>query len=234
MPIPFTRAKPRSPANAHAHSLVLSYLAIRRSLGLLGFILPIILGPIGWLFFGIEIQENMSSYYHTPLRDVFVGVMCSIGIFLYCYRGYDATEHWTGIFACLAAVGVAIFPLDPHSDPLRQSTVSGYLHTMSGGTFFSMLALYSLYHFPRGNLSFGIVSRDEKRDAIYRTSGLTIVGCMGVMGIHLFLLTGSWKATLNDYNFLFWMEWVAVWAFAFAWLTKGHAILANVSEEIED
>ena len=70
-----------------ADTLVLSYLSIRRSLGLLGLLLPILLGPVGWLTLGIDIQENMSSYYHTPLRDVFVGVLCAIGIFLFCYAG---------------------------------------------------------------------------------------------------------------------------------------------------
>lgn len=71
------------------HTLVVSYLGVRRAIGAIGLLLPIVLGPVGWLVFGIEIQDNMSSYYHTPLRDVFVGSMCAIGIFLFCYRGYD-------------------------------------------------------------------------------------------------------------------------------------------------
>jgi hypothetical protein len=68
----------------NSHGLVPSYLAIRRAIGAIGLILPLLLGPLGWLIFGVEIQDNMSSYYHTSLRDVFVGAMCAIGIFLFC------------------------------------------------------------------------------------------------------------------------------------------------------
>ena len=198
---------------------------------MLGLLLPIILGPIGWLIFGVEIQDNMSNYYHTVLRDVFVGVMCSIGIFLFCYRGYDRAEDWTGKIACGSAIGLALFPLDANSDPLHQSTIVGYLHTFCGGVFFLTLAIYSLYHFPRTTLGIRVKSLDEKRDAIYRLSGLAITGSMTAMGLYLFLLTGTSKEILLKFNFLFWMEWVAVWAFALAWLTKGHAILANISED---
>lgn len=65
-------------------TLVVSYLGIRRAIGAIGLALPILLGPVGWLVFGIEIQDNLSSYYHTALRDIFVGAMCAIGIFLFC------------------------------------------------------------------------------------------------------------------------------------------------------
>lgn len=213
-----------------ADTLVLSYLSIRRSLGILGLLLPILLGPVGWLALGIDIRENMSSYYHTPLRDVFVGVLCAIGIFLFCYRGYDAAENWTGNVACVSAIGIALCPLDAGSDPLRQSSVLGYLHTLFGGVFFLTLGVYSLYHFPRGHRILHAGTRPEKRDAIYRLTGLAIAGSLLVMGVHLFLLPVAAKAFLNRYCFTFWMEWVAIWAFAAAWLTKGRAILSDFNE----
>ncbi len=52
-----------------AHTLVISYQGVRRAIGVVGLLLPILLGPVGWLF-GVPIQDNMSSYYHTPMRDV--------------------------------------------------------------------------------------------------------------------------------------------------------------------
>jgi hypothetical protein len=217
-----------APKEPHDRTLVLSYLAIRRSIGVLALVLPPTLWPGGWLVFGIDLQENMSSYYHTPLRDVFVGVMCAIGIFLVCYRGYDWIENWTANVACLAALGVALCPMDPNSDPLQQTTPLGYLHTFFGGLFFSTLAFYSLYHFPRGSKLLRFHSRTEQRDSIYRATGLTILGCMVAMGMHLFLAPPGPKAFFNRYHFTFWMEWIAVWAFAPAWLTKGRAILADV------
>ncbi len=217
----------------HAHSVVMSYLGIRRSLGLLAFLLPLLLGPFGYWVFGIEIQQNMSSYYHTLLRDVFVGAMCAMGIFLFYYHGYDSVENWTSNLACLSAIGIALCPLEFNSDPLHQSTVVGYIHTLSGGVFFTTLAIFSLLHFPRGHFGLRLKTRDQQRDGIYVASGITILGCMALMGVHLFLLPDAAKATLNQFKFSFWMEWIAVWAFSAAWLVKGQALLADSFEHSE-
>lgn len=215
------------------HTLVVSYLGVRRAIGAIGLLLPMLLGPVGWLVFGIEIQDNMSSYYHTALRDEFVGTMCAIGIFLFCYRGYDWIESWTANFGCLSALGVALFPLDADSDPMHQRSVVGYLHTVCGGMFFLTLAFYSLYHFPSSKAGKRERAPHEaQRNFIYRTSGIVILLCMVAMGAYLLLLPAEQKRRLNEYNFLFWMEWVAVWSFAAAWLTKGRAILAEIAVDL--
>ncbi|HEV7279870.1 MAG TPA: hypothetical protein VGN57_06610 [Pirellulaceae bacterium] len=221
---------PDLPDNTNA--LVLSYFGIRRAIGLIGAVLPVVLGPVGWLL-GIEIQDNISSYYHTGMRNVFVGAMCAIGGFLFCYRGADRIETLSARFGCISALGVALFPLDANSDPLLQKTLTGYLHSLSGGAFFLTLAIYSLYHFPRST-----EKRSEhephpwERLFIYRASGVVIVLSMLAMGTFLALLPGRWKAELNDYHFLFWMEWIAIWAFAGAWLTKGRAMVADIAVEL--
>lgn len=213
-------------------TLLVSYLGVRRAIGMIGLLLPIALVPVGWLVFGIELQDNLSSYYHTPLRDVFVGAMCAISCFLFCYRGYDWIERWTGYCGSIAALGVALFPLDAHSDPLFQSSLVGYTHTVSGGAFFLTLAFYSLYHFPKTSAKPADDALVSSRNLIYRSSGIVILVSMLAMGSYLVLLPSSWKGFFNRYNFLLWMEWIAVWAFAAAWLTKGHAILADIAVNI--
>ncbi|MCA9133870.1 MAG: hypothetical protein KDA45_11975, partial [Planctomycetales bacterium] len=45
-------------------------------------------------------------------------------------------------------------------------------------------------------------------------------------------IPAAWKQWLNEYSFLFWMEWIAVWSFAAAWLTKGRVILAEIAVEL--
>ena len=216
-----------------AHTLVVSYLGVRRAIGAVGLLLPVVLGPVGWLVFGIGIQDNMSSYYHTGLRDVFVGAMCAIGVFLFCYRGYDWIESWTANFGCLSALGVALFPLDAGSDPLYQRSVLGYLHTVSGGAFFLTLAFYSLYHFPSSQgAKRELAPHEAERNFVYRASGVVILIAMAAMGAYLFLAPDGLKRRLNDVNFLFWGEWVAVWAFSAAWLTKGRAIFADIALDL--
>lgn len=210
--------------------LVVSYVTIRRAIGVSGLLLPVVL-LLGGLISGVPVQDNMSSYYHTGMRDIFVGTLCAIGIFLFCYRGYDRIENWTANLGCVSALGVALFPLDFNSDPLFQKSLTGYLHTLSGGVFFMTLAFYSLYHFPRD-------SRREQephlreRTWIYRLSGIVILLSLMFMGGYLLLLGDQWKRTFNDYNFLFWMEWVAVWSFAAAWLAKGRAIVADIAVDV--
>ena len=213
-------------------TLLVSYLGVRRAIGMIGLILPIALVPGGWLLFDIEPQDNISSYYHTPVRDVFVGAMCAISCFLFCYRGYDWIERLTGYCGSIAALGVALFPLDANSDPLFQKSVVGYLHTVSGGAFFLTLAFYSLYHFPKSGAEQSEDALVRSRNFVYRTSGAVILVTMAAMGGYLFLLPSGWKVLLNRYNFLLWMEWIAVWAFAAAWLTKGHAILADLAVQL--
>ena len=214
-------------------TLVISYLGVRRAIGAVGLLLPVLLGPVGWLVFGVEIQDNMSSYYHTVLRDVFVGALCTIGVFLFCYRGYDWIESSTANLGCLSALGVALCPIDADSDPLHQRSVVGWLHTVSGGAFFLTLAFYSLYHFPSSKAEkHEYAPHEAERNFVYRASGAVILLSMIAMGAYLLLFPEGWKRRFNDYNFLFWMEWVAVWAFAAAWLTKGRAILAEIAVDL--
>ncbi|GAB5442021.1 MAG: DUF998 domain-containing protein [Fuerstiella sp.] len=215
-----------------AQPLVRSYIGIRRAIGVSGLLLPVALGPLGWLF-GIPIQDNMSSYYHTGMRDVFVGTLCAMGVFLYCYRGHDWIEDWTANIGCASALGVALFPLDPNSDPLIQKSVTGYLHSVSGGVFFLTLSFYSLIHFPTSRRNNDEAEPHAKeRNLVYRSSGIIILLSMLAMGAYLFLMPQPWKLWLNRYNYLFWMEWVAVWAFAAAWLTKGRAIVADLAIDV--
>ncbi|QDV68924.1 hypothetical protein Poly24_26370 [Rosistilla carotiformis] len=207
--------------------LVISYLTIRRAIGVTGLLLPLVLGPGGWIV-GIPLQPNLSSYYHTGMRDVFVGTLSAIGIFLYCYRSYDRVENWTANLGCVSALGIAFFPLDFKSDPLLQKSLTGYLHSFCGGVFFLTLAFYSLYHFPRDAQREDEPHLRERR-LIYRTSGIVILVSLVAMGAYLFVIRGATKQWLNEYHFLFWMEWIAVWAFAAAWLAKGRTIIADVA-----
>src|SRR5690606_40709017 len=92
---------------------------------------------------------------------------------------------------------------------------------------------YSLYHFPTADEEKHETAPHEPlRNFIYRTSGLVIVFSVLAMGAYIFLLPPDWKQLLNRYNFLFWTEWIALWAFASAWLTKGRAMVAEIAVEL--
>ncbi len=219
-----TRISDRSASTA----LVQNYLQIRRSIGVLGMLMPLIMGPGGLLVFNIPIQENMSSYYHTVLRDMFVGIMCSIGIFFYCYRGQSRVESWTANLTCAAAFGIALMPIDAGADPMEQSSWLGVGHSISGAVFFTMMAFFPLYIFPTGQVGWNIFNRKFQRHVAYYSCGLTILGTASIMGLHLFILRGWARELFDRMHAIFWLEWITVWAFGISWLIKGRAILRDL------
>ena len=216
-----------------ARPMVMSYLGVRRAVGISGLLLPVALGPGGWLL-GVPFQDDLSSYYHTPLRDVFVGTVCAVGVFLLCYRGHDRAENWTANVGCLAALGLALCPIDADSAPPVQHTPTGWVHTLCGGAFFLTLAAYSLVHFPRGaddadGPADPPESHRRQRDHVYRVSGVVILLGTAAMGVYLFLLPADVRRACDRWNTLFWLEWVALWAFAAAWLMKGRMIGSDLA-----
>jgi hypothetical protein len=60
------------------NALVISYLLLRKVIGILGFTLPFILSIGAYLISRTGIQSSLSSYYYTDMRNVFVGVLCVI------------------------------------------------------------------------------------------------------------------------------------------------------------
>ncbi len=99
------------PAN---ESLVLSYLGLRKAIGIIGILLPFVLvfGKI-LLERGLGIESSISAYYYTVMGDVFVGSLCAVGVFLLSYRGYERKDNIAGDIACIFAIGVALFPTKP-------------------------------------------------------------------------------------------------------------------------
>ena len=217
---------------ASTRPLVLSYVGLRRAVGVCGLLLPVLLGPVGYLAFGIPFQDNLSGYVHTPLRDVFVGLLFGIATLLFCYRGHDRLEDITANVAAAFALGLALFPLDPGSDPLHQRSALGVLHTLCGGGFFLTMTVYALLHFPvstRTGRGGDTEPHQPQRNLIYRACGIAILLSMAAMGVYLLLLPPAWTRWCNSFHLLFWLEWVAVWAFAAAWLTKGRAIFTDLA-----
>jgi hypothetical protein len=112
-------------ASASENSLVVSYLTLRKAVGMLGIAMPFIVSLGGMLIFRDGIQSSISSYYHTGMRDVLVGILWTIGFFLYSYKGYERVDNIAGNLACVFAVGVSLFPTtaDGVNSPTAEQTV---------------------------------------------------------------------------------------------------------------
>jgi hypothetical protein len=86
---------------------------LRKIVGWIGSLLPIVLILGGLLTVTASLPESMSGYYYTQMRDVFVGALCALGIFLVGYAGYDDLDRWVTNAAGLGAIGVAFLPTKP-------------------------------------------------------------------------------------------------------------------------
>ena len=98
--------------------VVRSYYRIRQVLGWLGLVLPVLLILGGYLSQG-AVEPSISDYYHTLMRDAFVGAMTAIGLFLITYPGHspEKGEHLSDDFittvAGIAAFGVCLLYTSP-------------------------------------------------------------------------------------------------------------------------
>ncbi len=125
---------------------------LRLGVGLLGILLPPALPFGNWLAAEVTGRStddywpgSMSASYYTDTRNIFVGALCALGVFLICYRFDRRDDRWStaaGVFA----VGVALCPTSLSGASGLQRTV-GVLHLVFAGLLFVMLAMFCLYSF---------------------------------------------------------------------------------------
>lgn len=221
--------------DAQRTEMVLSYHRVRTALGVLGMALPMVL-LFGGLFDFHRLEPSISDFYHTTYRDIFVGTLCSIGVFLICYRGYSRKpgdlidDDWLGTIAGISAFGVALFPNESPTDQIATMTqkivgigISPMFHYASALVFFTCLAVFCLAKFAR--------SAKPHRRRVYLGCGWVIVcaliGISIASAVKVFGSGGPQQAVLS-YNLVFWFEAVGIWAFGLSWLVKGKADIALV------
>ena len=217
-----------TPKNAAATStLVISYLTLRKAVGIIGTSLPFVLVIGKWLLDGWGIQSSISGYYYTSMRDVFVGSLCAIGVFLLSYQGYEPADNLAGNLACIFAVGVALFPTSPAGASGVQTLV-GYVHLTFASAYFLTLAYFSLALFRKTNPNGRMTGRKKQRNVVYTVCGYTILACIALIVVDFAFLKQTALQTIDP---VFWLESAAVLAFGISWLTKGEAILADVAHK---
>ncbi|HEX6292917.1 MAG TPA: hypothetical protein VFZ66_27285 [Herpetosiphonaceae bacterium] len=206
-------------------SLVISYKKLRITLGLIGFFLPFSL-IIGKRFFeGGGILDSISGYYYSEMRNIFVGALWAIGIFLYSYRGYERKDDIAGTAACFAAIGVALLPTTPGLTATPRETTLGYLHLVCAASFFGLMAFFCLCLFTKSNAPKAAQTpQKRKRNLVYLICGWTIVVCIVAMFLLIFVPTDAWIRAFKPVLIL---ETAAVLAFGFAWFVKGELILKD-------
>jgi len=188
-----------------------SYVFMRRVVGWLAFVLPplLVLGeplvfddrpfPLG----------SLSAYHHSGFREVFVGFLCAIGVFLVIYKWPERTrESRVSTYAGAAVIVVALFPTGkpgarvattPLQDLIGQEWVEA-VHFGFAGVFIFLLSRISRYW----------ARNRPQRRRLHRVCELVILAALA-----LAILEGA--TDWPDYGILV-AEFAAVWAFAISWL----------------
>ena len=240
-----TRDPIPGPVAESQNDLVLSFLAIRRMLGFLGLFLPLSLLATA-IFTDEPMHPSISEFYHGQARELFVGTLCAIGVFLWSYVGYPPsvigekpTDKQVSRIAAVAVISVALFPtgdnLAPPGSVMQDCSVfqclvgearSRAIHYISAGIFFSSLAVFCLVLFRRDGGQ-GQDASKRARNRIYTTCGWTIVACvvaLGVYGLVYYLQDDAGQSRLDSTRLVFILETIGVFAFAISWLVKGETL----------
>lgn len=206
---------------------IVSYYTLRRVVGLLGVVLPVVVAVWGWFLNGHQIESSISSYYALRTRDVFVGILFTLAWFLLTYHGNDWRDDTLGNIGCGFALGVALFP----NNGTRLEQV---LHYLSAVGLFTVFALFSLWLFRLSHVDKGVpipmTRRKRMRNQVYLVCGCVIVAAMIAIGVYCAWLR---QTGLEQLRPVFWLETVALWAFGFSWIVKGEAVLKDLQGEDE-
>jgi heme/copper-type cytochrome/quinol oxidase subunit 2 len=202
----------------------LSQRAHRTVIGVLGLFLPVLLYVIAGLRPTTGLQawillNSVSAYYYTGAVGIFVGVLFSLALFLFTYRGYVGVwaDRIVGMTGGAAAVMVALFPTgtpDGLTGPAWWNKATGRIHTVAAIVLFVTFILFSVWLFRKSN----IPRRPDRpppkrlRDDICLACGLVMIAAVLWAGI----------AALGD-GPIFIPETVAMLGFAVSWLVKGEA-----------
>lgn len=203
-------------------TLVLSYLELRATVGIIGMLLPFVLTIGKAIADGPGILTSMSAYYYSTMGNVLVGSLCAIGVFLWSYRGYDWRDMVAGHLAAVSAVGVALFPTAPEIDATSTQIMLSTLHAVCAGIFFLTLAYFALVLFRQSSST--PTNMKIIRNYVYLACGVIIVASVALVALSHVLPKDS---PIFDKHPTFYLESLAILAFGISWFIKGNTILKD-------
>lgn len=204
-----------------------SFIIQRRGMAVLAAMFPIVFLASSFLFGRTEFQTSISAYYWTldPERNIFVGVLCAVAVFLLLYKGYTWLEDRVLDLAGISAAGIALFPMDKAGD-CTSSGVSA--HGVFAVLFFAAIFYICISMSAKSLEDVPDLHRKEKFHKAY-------LWCSGIMSGSVILavlsrfLPKEYGQALCESSAMFWFEAVGVWAFSAFWYVKTRELDPSLS-----
>lgn len=209
-------------------TLVADYVYLRKAVGWVGTLLPVILLVANPVALRLEhsscawLPASVSGYYYSPVRNILVGALCALGLFLIAYVGDNLGDRVITDLAGLFALGVALVPTTPTTasppSPACETVArlsarqqfAGDVHAVSSVLFFLFLAWMAI-RFTTNS------PQDLRRNWVYRICAIVILACATAAVITNFLPS----SLRPPFPWLFLYEAVGVFAFGVSWFVKG-------------
>jgi hypothetical protein len=195
---------------------------LRLGVGAVGTLLPVALIAGNWLLDErVIVPSSMSGTYYTGTRNLFVGSLCALGVFLMGYRHTERQNRYTWL-AGVCAVLVAFAPTAP-ALPKKEPSWVNYLHHAAAGTLILTLGLFCLVVFMDGR-------RRHWRGMLHLICGFVVLAA-GALALYTGLRPTSWS---TGWPSLYCFEAIAVFAFGTAWITAGLELAHHLSPAAAD
>jgi hypothetical protein len=222
---PVTRTETRPAPDQPGLVYIRAWLLLRAVVGVVGLLLPLATVLVDRMLGGDRLLGSLSAYYYAGSRDLFVGLLYSIGIFLLLYKISEVNlDNTLSALAGLAALGVASCPTGRSGGvtiPLTRlqqtfgEAVVGRVHY--GSACLLMLCLAGL------SICFGRRERTRAAHGARLSRGFWAGYHWFFSGLILVAIAFMCVGALSHWggSWLFWGETVCVMAFAASWLMKG-------------
>lgn len=185
----------------------LAFLIKSFGIGVTALAVPILLPLVG----GYEGHFSISYFYHVPAtRDLFVGLLWALGLFLVLFQGLSRAENLLLSLAGVLLILVAMVP----TSPVQCNDTAIDWHEGFAVAFFACLFVVAL-GFSKRRLGYLLWPPLRARfERAYNLAGCLMIGLpLAAWALHL------WRGPECGHA-IFWMEAAAIAAFAFYWFVK--------------
>ncbi len=204
-------------------SLNLSYLRLRKLIGICGLALPLSAVVVTG-----ELLPSISHYFYSTANILFVSILSVLGVFLLSYKGFEKGEELISDNLASGIGGVAIllvvfiptlyvwedFPLAWQYNTncptfyCTDNPAIGWIHFVAAGIFFLAMSYLSIFNFTK--------SSNTKVNKVYVFCGIGMLTILLITVVLKVIL----KLTISE-HFIFIVECLMLVLFAVSWLVKG-------------